>query len=120
MIQEGQWAYSFNGEEFDGNYDNKEEAIEEAKDYLEDDQLIIYVGQIEEFPISADIDLLLERLGESAYEQCGDFAEEYLHDVTDEHFKELEKNINSVLNTWISKYYKPNFYTIGNVERIKI
>ncbi len=120
MSREGNWCYSYNGEEFTGDYDNREDAIDEAMSYVDEETLFIYVGKIKEIELSADVDMLIERLAEHAYERGGDYAEDYLDNVTKEEFRELEDGINDVLLKWIDKYHKPNFWEVVNIEKVKI
>lgn len=120
MSREGNWCYSYNGEEFTGDYDNREDAIDEAMSCAEEDILFIYVGVIKEIKLNADVDMLIDRLAEFAYERGGDYAEYYLNDVTKEEFKELEDGVNDVLLKWINKYHKPNFWEVVNVEKVKV
>jgi hypothetical protein len=116
-----EWSYSFNGENFEGRFATKEDAISEAKGNIgEDDGSTIFIGQIEEVSLGVPIEWLLDQLGEQAYEQAGEYAQDYMVYVKKEHQSELEKQLNDVLESWIKKHnYTPNFWSVVSVEEIR-
>lgn len=76
---------------------------------------IVIVGEVEEVGIGIDADNLLEDIGNRAYSEFGECAEDYLTDVTIEHQNILEDELNAVFNKWTEKYnYRPHFYTVKN------
>jgi hypothetical protein len=123
-MKEGKWCYSFNEENFEGDFDTKEQAIDEAIWYYKDDekdQDFIWVGQIKPVSVGVNIDSLLEQLGEEAYEEAGEYAEDYLTNVTLSHQKILEQRLNNVLVAWMKEYnYEPNFWAVENVKKIDV
>jgi hypothetical protein len=123
-MKEGKWCYSFNEENFEGDFDTKEQAIDEAIWYYKDDekdQDFIWVGQIKPVSVGVNIDSLLEQLGEEAYEEAGEYAEDYLTNVTLSHQKILEQRLNNVLVAWMKEFnYEPNFWTVENVKKIDV
>lgn len=121
-MSEREWCYSFNGENFEGHFATKEDAIGEAKECItEDDGSVIYVGQVKEVTVGVPVDWLLDQLGEQACEQAGEYAQDFLSYVNREHQFELEEQLNKVLLTWMKKNnYEPNFWSVDNVEEIKV
>jgi hypothetical protein len=121
---EGKWCYSFNEENFEGDFRTKAEAIAEAEYYVyeaDDDRDFIYVGQTKEVIVSINTNWLLDQLGEQAYEQAGEYAEDYLYDVSREHESILEERLNDVLYAWMEEFnYKPNFWTVENVQKVLV
>lgn len=76
---------------------------------------IVIVGEVEEVGIGIDADNLLEDIGNRAYSEFGECAEDYLTDVTSEHQSILEDELNAVFYKWAEKYnYRPHFYTVKN------
>lgn len=76
---------------------------------------IVIVGEVEEVGIGIDVDSLLEDIGDQAYSEFGECAEDYLTDVTSEHQSILEDELNAVFYKWAEKYnYRPHFYTVKN------
>ncbi|MET3508270.1 hypothetical protein [Halalkalibacter oceani] len=120
-MSEGKWCYSFNEENFEGDFDTRDDAIGEGLYYYEEDnQSELYVGQAQEVSLGVNIDFIVEQLGEDAYEQCGEVAEDYLCNVKSEHREILEDKMNDVLQKWMDEFkYNPTFYTVGNVEKVK-
>ncbi|WEG18591.1 hypothetical protein PQ478_08915 [Alkalihalophilus pseudofirmus] len=114
----GKWCYSFNGENFEGVFDYKEGAINEAKcNISEDDGSVIYIGQVKDISFGVPIDWLLDQLREEAYEQAGEVSQDFMMYVNKEHRYELENQLNNVLHDWMKKYnYEPNFWTVENIE----
>jgi hypothetical protein len=123
-MNEGKWCYSFNEEDFEGDFETKEDAIGEAIYYYKDceeDQDFIWIGQAKEISFGVDVDTIIENLGEDAYDQVGEYAKDYLYDVTTSHQAILEERLNEVLVTWMKEFkYEPNFWTVENVQKIDV
>ena len=120
----GKWCYSHDEEHFYGDFDTKEEAIEEAIYALDEtgaDFAMIWVGEEADISIHLCAHVVLDQLAEDAYEEAGEHAEKFLQHVEKEHEEELEKELNQVIKTWMKKHkYEPTFYTVKNVEEIKV
>lgn len=124
---EGKWTTSTNGSEFDGqNYDTKEEAIESMRKMVDQGYYGIikergkfWVGQIycyapDQFFLAED---LIDGAWQRANDESGEYAEDYLADVTDEQKDELSQ----LILGWVEKHdLKPNFYGIKNSEEVAI
>lgn len=123
-MSEGKWCYSFNEENFEGDFETKEQAIAEAIWYYKDDNLdqdFIYVGQTKEISLGVNVDRIIEDIGDNAYDQAGEYAEDYLTNVTVQHGRILEERLNDVLVAWMKEFkYEPNFWTVANVEKIEV
>lgn len=77
--------------------------------------MIVWVGEVEEATFGIDVEWVLEDIGNQAYSECGECAEDYLTDVTSEHQSILEDELNAVFYKWAEKYnYRPHFYTVKN------
>lgn len=122
-MEEGKWCYSLNGEDFEGGCNTKEEAIEEAKDYIEsvgESHKTIYLGRIQPVAISVNTEYLLDEVGDNVYAEVGDIASDYLTDVTDEDLDELDTKVNEVVRDWVMEHYPPNFSSVDNVVKYNI
>lgn len=123
-MEEGKWCYSFNGENFEGDFETKERAIEEAIFYYKDDERdedFIWVGQTKSVSTSVNVDGILEYLAEEAYDQAGEYAEGYLDNVTVGDQRMLESRMNEVLMSWMNEFkYEPRFFTVINSEKLDI
>ncbi len=111
-------SYSLNGEDF------QEGCASEALQALDDDgRLTIgteYRLGVSERPDPADffdVDHLIEQMQERAYDVGGEFAEDYLTDLTEEQVQ----NLRQVVNTWLSSV-KPqvNFFNVKNIQTFKV
>lgn len=123
-MSEGKWCYSFNEENFEGDFETKEEAIAEAIWYYKDDekdQDFIWIGQTKAISLGVNVDRIIEDLGEEAYDQAGEYAEDYLTKVASSHQKVLEERLNEVLVAWMKEFkYEPNFWTVTNIRKIDV
>ena len=117
----GKWAFSYNGGDYHGSYDTPEEAIEEAKDGIEEEEGNI-CGTIEKFYIGKCFEPPIEwcDMGECYIENMQDYLDRYgewaeLFDGqwTDEDLEDLDKRLNATVEEWIKdRNIKPGFYSI--------
>jgi len=121
-----QWMFNHTDDGIWGTgsyHDTKEEAIAEGKSYfLPEDYDTLYVGQIEPYPtaVSVDAERVLDDIGESVYDECGEPAEDYLRQVKPEHEKILSERLTKAVNEWMQEFgYAPSFFRIVNVEPFK-
>jgi hypothetical protein len=145
-MKHGQWMLNKEyGERWEASeyFDTKEEAIEYGvsllKKYnsLDDDGksdmdlsdglnmrpddyeniYTFYIGQIEAVGFPDEVDMLLETISERVYDEVGEYAEDYLDDVTTEHKKELS----DLIHDWAKRNgYLPSCYIMGATEEINI
>lgn len=119
------WTYDiWNSDIWTGGIcDSKEEAIELAKDEaIENNKYSFRVGKVEKaFDYGIDVDVIIEDIQNSTYDECGEVAENYLEDVTKEDKEELSDKLDKVFREWQEQHnYKPNFYTISDEEEIQL
>lgn len=113
------WCYSFNGENYSGSFETKEDAIAEAIAENETNETI-WVGQAIAPTISVSPDHLIDEVYEDVRDQCGEYADGFLEHIDDKARKALEERVNAVFNTWLKEFeYEPTFYTVTNTEEIK-
>jgi hypothetical protein len=116
-------CYSTNNEDF--NYTDLDEVIEEAFNdpyaivghvvtVFEGDSVKKQAGNFANFwPI--------DRLKECVYDECGEYAEDWLDNCTKEQEADLEDRIKEVVNKWADDYgLQPTFYGVKNVKEIKV
>lgn len=117
------WCYSYNEENFHGDFETREEALAEALECSDGEHSVIYLGNPEKPSLSVSADRILDDLAESAYEQCGEYAEGYLAYVhkNKEAYNALDERINDVVQAWMKRFgYEPYFYKVVNVEEVRI
>ncbi|GAB6443344.1 hypothetical protein CON36_35105 [Bacillus cereus] len=118
---EHKWCYSYNGENFTGSLNTKDEAINEAIREYGSEHKVLYVGQSVDPSTHVSVDGLMDSMYESVTEQCGDYAESFLYQVDENHQAVLEERINEVLSVWLKEFeYEPNFYKVINVEEFNV
>ena len=124
-MKSGQWMFNFGNEENwceDEYFDTKEKAIKvaRAKAIAEVYYHSFQVGQIVYFKPSVDVENVLERISENAYDECGDCGEDYLSDIYNLGTDRLKELLNEALDRWIKETNnEPNFYKIENIEIIQ-
>ena len=113
---DGKWVLSTNNEEYDCEFfDTRQEAINYARtndDYI--DCKVMWVAQAKFYKDYIDVDGILESLAEKAF--CdNEWGEEHLSNVSTEHAKELQVELQKVYNKWAKKHnYEPTFFTVKN------
>ncbi len=114
------WTYDDTAWDSGGVCDTLEKCITQAKDEREcfdPDVKFVYIGEFKEYEPYVDIEYVIERMEENAYDAVGEFSEDWLNDMTHEEKKELQKIINkTIVNYLKDKGHMPNF---GTVEEYK-
>lgn len=126
LVEDGNWNSM---EEFD----SKEEAIAYGKENFEEIyeeengekfnsetyNKVFYVGKIDRYVPSVDVDRVIENITENAYDEVGEFAEDYLDNVSKEEYGFLEEKMNEVLHKWLDETKNhPTFWKIVGVEKV--
>ena len=122
-INDGKWCISRNGEDYDNDFfDTKEEAIEYATD--NDDyncNETFFVGKAEFFKPKIDADDIIDRISDDAYDNYGEWAEAYLHNINTVQKSELQYKLQSVFNKWMKKYsLDPVFFRIVEYYKFNV
>jgi hypothetical protein len=134
MSNNGKWVYEECGAEIwhtsEGEFDTKEEAIKEGREYFKfmqqeygdyEDVTQFSVGQIIHYHPTIEVYGLIEQVGEEAYEEVGEVAENYLTRVPHEEANLLSDKINEVFSQWMKETNNlPNFWMIRNTEDVSI
>ena len=85
-----------------------EESNEDATEF--------WIGRNVRFSPRASAIPIVESLQEQAYDECGEFADTYLEDVT----KAEEAELEALVNEWANRVDRSNFWTVGAVEHFTI
>lgn len=142
-VYNGKWLLNDEGSEYwnaSEAFNSKEEAVAKGKEILKiynalsdnerkgmsladfgfnqstyDNIMAFNVGQVNLATINLNGERFVEMVADDAYEEYGEFAEDYLSDVTKEHLGELEE----LLHGWFEKHnYMPTFYTVEDISTI--
>jgi len=114
-----QYAWSTDEEMYHGKFDTVEEALAEAREHLIDGldedpgSYTVWVGEAKPIPTGrlVDAECIVERMQERAYEEVGEFGEDYLTTATAEQLKELE----ALVVAWADRVEMPSFYSADNI-----
>jgi len=112
---DGYWGYDL--------FDTREEAVEAAKEYMHEEQPIMYIGQCKPVPLPTYVDVssILEHLDEQYAEESHDgYAGSLFDNVKTEDNQWLEVQLQDI----IEKFYqrtgiKGSQFFIVNVEKIR-
>jgi len=110
-----EYAYSFDEERFYGDIQSAIDDAENTGDFKTGDTITIYKGrscraQHSEF---IWVDNFIEDMQLRAYDNYGEFGEDYLIGLEKQKVKELE----SLIVNWFKKNVpEPTFYSVANVE----
>lgn len=111
------YAYSYDEENFTGEFDSPEAAAEEAFDN-DPEMESVYVGEVVKEAAHAFVNarLIVENLQEQAADDCGEWAEDWLEALQKN--KEKLAELEQVVGDWIQEQYPPTFWTVKNVKEI--
>lgn len=109
---EKEYAWTFKTDSLDYEVENSiEECLKQAK--LENNGAYekVYIGIVEDYEASIDTRSLINDISEDVYDKSD--VEDYLEDIPEEQFKELDEKLNMVFNEWKTKYgYGPPFFNV--------
>lgn len=114
-----EWSYSTDEERYHEQEPSRLAIIEHALGEIEsadDGQTQFWIGRNVRFVPRTSVASIIESLQEQAHEECGEFAETYLDDVTQDEESELE----DIVNAWAERVDRSNFWTVTNVEHFTI
>lgn len=114
-----EYAWSVNEEEYHGSEDSRAAAIQAA---ISDNDLEpgrkVWTGEIVKRSAGyylTSADRLLEDMQERAYEDNGEYSEDWLTKVTTDQEKELNLALKAAADAWAEKHgHHPYFYEITN------
>lgn len=121
----GRWTFN---ETEDGlwchdDFETKEDAIEEAKIYLDEYQERMYIGQCEtvDLPLYINVDMIFEQLDEHYGEECFEYDDYLFEGVKKEDEEWLENELQQLMKRFYEKAgIKSMHYTMTKVEKISL
>lgn len=126
LSMNGRWTFneSEDGLWSNDDFETKDEAIEEAKAYLsENDQEEMYIGQCETvlLPTYIDVDDIFEQLDEHYSEDCFEYDDYLFEDVSKEDREWLEGKLRDLILEFYQKAkIKSTQYTMTKVDKISL
>lgn len=115
------YCWSSDGEYYNGDFNSEEEAIEDAKETVNDVCEEIYVGTCKEPVLSwnSNEEKIIESMYDNLYEECGEPSENF--QITREQELELANRIDKCVERWIKDMkIKPNCWAVVNEHLVKL
>lgn len=108
-----------------GEFDTEKECVQEAiQRYGFKPGDTVAIGTVYPYKPHPDIDSLLERLEEDAYEACGEAAESWnisTQKGREKEQEELYRGVEKLVNEYLEKIgEKPGFYKVDNIHTVDI
>lgn len=120
-VDKTRYCWSSDGEYYNGSFDTEQEAIEDAKETVNDVCEEIYVGTCEEPILSwnSNEEEIIESIYDNLYEECGEASKSF--EITIEQELELANRIDKCVEQWIKDMkIKPNYWTVVNEHLVKL
>lgn len=144
LVATGKWTFSFDEETgwdndlFSSPDEAFEAALEAAPEYADEEGMEpdekanflvngnVFIGQRYDFEPSVDVDFVIEHIQEEAYDEGGEYAEDYLDPPPmkyaearkkwNEQVADLEKRLTDAFRTWSKETNnEPNFWLVYDV-----
>ncbi|MFS2027110.1 hypothetical protein [Massilia sp. CT11-137] len=113
--QAEEWSYSTDEERYHDPEPSRLAILQHALAEVEaadDGASQFWIGRNVRFTGKGNAGVIIDGLKEQAYDECGEFAETYLEDVTPAEEAELE----SLVTDWARRVDRSNFWTVSNTE----
>lgn len=120
-VDKTRYCWSSDGEYYNGSFNTEQEAIEDAKECVEDICEEIYVGTCKEPVLSWNSieEKIIESMYDNLYEECGESSENF--QITREQELELANRIDKCVEQWIKDMkIKPNCWAVINEHLVKL
>lgn len=135
---EEEFAYSLNQEDYSYAYGDREQALFEATQAVNDDTgdndrclhtpgdiVTVYTGRCVKHPssryISGVADTILDHAREAAYDDTGEHSENWLDSVTSEQEADLDAALCAAFDAWCEKHkHNPTFYSLADVQKHEV
>lgn len=122
------YSFSYNDEDYSNEtFSTIEEALDEAKECWfecydisdsEDGYIDIYIGEAEYYTDGIFVDYIIEQQQQDAYSEMGEYAEDYLEDITKEEKAILQERLNKVWNEFKKEFnHEARFYNVVNEKK---
>lgn len=118
-VDKTRYCWSSDGEYYNGSFNTEQEAVEDAKETVNDFCEEVYVGTCEEPVLSWNSEEIIESIYDNLYEECGEVSESF--EITREQELELVNRIDKCVEQWIKDMkIKPNCWTVVNEHLVKL
>lgn len=114
-VDKTRYCWSSDGEYYNGSFNTEQEAVEDAKETVNDVCEEVYIGTCEKPTLSwnSNEEEIIESMYDSLYDQCGESSESF--EITGEQELELANRIDKCVKQWIKDMkIKPNCWAVVN------
>lgn len=123
-----EYTFSYNSEDYNnGTFPTVEEALDEAKERWfdchdasdsVDGRVDVYIGEAEYYTDGIFVDYIIEQQQQDAYSEMGEYAEDYLEDITKEEKAILQERLDKVWNEFKKEFnHEARFYNVVNEKK---
>lgn len=120
MKPTGQYAYSFDNENFSCEYDSVEEALEDARveaKQRDEDISYVYIGTVCGFDPVVDPVGVVEDIQDDALDEADEACYGYLESIKEDDWLKLQNMLTETFKRWAKETdNEPNFYTVEGAE----
>ena len=120
-VDKTRYCWSYDGEYYNGSFNTEQEAIEDAKECVEDTCEEVYIGTCKTPVLSwnSNEEKIIESMYDNLYEECGEVSE--IFEITREQELELANRIDKCVEKWIKDMkIKPNCWGVVNEHLVKL
>ncbi len=120
-IKDGLWMYNFGDPEHwneDEYFDTESEAIDYGRiEAIKRGESKYQVGEMNVFKPGIDVEDVIEQVSNDAYDNCGEFAEDYLSYLPKTETDRLQELLTEVFEKWLDETNnRPSFFTVVNIS----
>lgn len=114
------WNYDLDDEIWThDSFSTIEECVEDAKENYHYNGDYIVVGKVKHYEPNVDVDDVIERLQEQAYEDCGESSVGWI-DLENKNVEILSERVNKIVKDWLKETnQEPTFYSIENIIKVE-
>ncbi|MBQ0139005.1 MAG: hypothetical protein KBT36_06895 [Kurthia sp.] len=95
--------------------------VENNYTFDENEQITFYLGCVDPFTPEISVNAALEEINAMAWRHSGELADGYLMTVDEAAKEELQKQLNGVLNNWLTKQdLHPAFNAMTNIQSFSL
>ena len=113
------YCYSWDGEDYFGDYATEKEALEDARSETLHEEVYIGTCVEPELTWSCIEETVIEQIEDNLYEDVGEHAENF--EVSDEDEKDLKTRLDTAIKSWIKdRNIRPGCYQVFDGHRVSI
>lgn len=115
---QNKWTISLDGLKYHGIYESYSEALNSGLKYHDSD---FYISRCYEFDPTVDLSYhAIDKVQSKAEQECGESAEDFLWRLTDNDYRELDRQLSEVLVKFVNEHKDKTIYSLeGNPVHVE-